>query len=75
MPRLSTLSVGQYIRHTRKAKHNARGNAAPILKIQEDAGNSFKCHPVLSFASGVATIDNENYLFIDKNQEVEQAFP
>lgn len=75
MARLSTLSVGQFIRNPRDARIRRDGSAAPILEIIADEGDTFRCHPVKSYESGVSTIDTKEYQFISKQQEVERVFP
>jgi hypothetical protein len=75
MPKLSTLSVGHYIRHHRDGRLRADGSAPPILKIEADEGSTYRCHPLLKRESGVDTIDQERFYFIDKEQEVERVFP
>ena len=73
MPRLSSLSVGQYIRNPRGVTIGD-GLHANILKIVSDEGDCYKCQPVKSHVSGVDTLDDRHY-FIDKSQQVEQASP
>ena len=75
MPKLSTLSVGNYIRNPRRGGLRGDGSTHNILKIVSDEGDSFRCHSLLKRESGVDTIDNENYRFIPKSDNVEQAFP
>ena len=62
--RIGTLAIGNYIRSPKD--HDT------IMQIFEDAGNDFRCHPVLSSASGKIVLDMKNYKFIPKDRIVQQ---
>lgn len=62
--RISTLVVGNYIRSPRD--HDT------IMQIFADGGGDFRCHPVLSSASGKIVLDMKSYKHIPKDRIVDQ---
>lgn len=62
--RIGALAIGDYIRSPKD--HDT------IMQIFEDGGNDFRCHPVLSSASGKIVLDMKNYKFIPKDRIVQQ---
>lgn len=73
MPKISTLSVGDFIRNP-KGRHasDSRQMNVEALKIVADHGNSFLCYPVTSINSSNPTVDTTRYVFISKDQNVDK---
>ena len=72
MPKIQDVGVGAYIRNPHGGRESAGVRISNVLKVMNNDGNTFRCYPVKSVASGEATIETEVYYNIPIDTQVDQ---
>ncbi|MCH7725603.1 MAG: hypothetical protein IH991_03855 [Planctomycetes bacterium] len=68
----NAIGLGNFIRNPRKTATSAGVKISSVLKIEKDHGDSFQCFPVQEVHSGRVVLNTKEYIFIPKDQNVEQ---